>query len=136
MRSSIAFILGPQNPRYARAANQRRWRAGPPRSAARSALGVGKLITERDDARDLPAVVASPVAGFARARWLWLFRAGRAGRSVVGLGGGRRAGHVSLPVSYCGCCPADRCRAVNRDGHAGVRGGGAGLRRCWPLGGG
>src|SRR5260370_6437328 len=130
MRSSIAFILGAKNTRYARAANQRRWRAGPPRSAARSAPGVGKLITERDDARDLPAVVASPVAGFARARWLWLFRAGGAGRSVVGLGGGRRAGHVSLPVSYCGCRRADGCRADSRAGHAGVRGGGARQRPC------
>src|SRR5258708_4363520 len=47
----------------------------------------------------------------------------------MGLGEEEGPDYVSLPVSYCGCCRAGRCRADSRAGPAGVRGSG-GQRRC------
>ena len=61
---------------------------------------------------------ASPVADFARARWL--FRAGAPRRSPLWHLAGRRTGHVPpLLDPDRGRCRADRCRAGGRAGHVG-----------------
>src|SRR5258708_5957924 len=46
----------------------------------------------------------APVVPVSRARWLRLFRAGGAARSVEWVGEEEGPGHASLPASCCGCC--------------------------------
>src|SRR6266851_1751730 len=85
----------------------------------------------------------APVVPVSRARWLWLFRAGGAGRSVEWVGEEEGPGHASLPASCCGCCraggagltaaPASLALGAAGTGAAAARGPGwAAVGSWWP----
>src|SRR5262249_35701615 len=70
----------------------------------------------------------APVVPVSRARWLWLFRAGGAGRSVEWVGEEEGPGHAALPASCWGCCRAGGARRTAAPAWLAL--GGHGCRRC------
>jgi hypothetical protein len=91
-----------------------------------------------------PKVGPAPVVPVSRPQWLWLFRAGGAGRSVEWVGEEEGPGHASIPASCCGCCraggagltaaPVSLALGAAGTGVAAARGPGwAAVGSWWPL---